>query len=168
MLAKTVYSDTGWQLQVLLLENHRTGFGRTGMCLLKSNAMSIKVLSFLLSSVILKHVWTMHQRKWRSLCLVPRPHYPARPKRFESHGSSENVFRARPPRIRHRSELAERGWENAVQGLAPCLYGRTSKSNNERILEGQDHECEESLPCRTTINGWYSHWEKSKTAGSRA
>ena len=41
---------------------------------------------------------------------------------------------------------------NVVQGLAPCLYGGTSKSNNERILEGQDHECGESLPCRTTIN----------------
>ena len=42
---------------------------------------------------------------------------------------------------------------NVAQGLAPCLYGGTSKSNNERILEGQDHECGESLPCRTTING---------------
>ena len=122
MLAKTVNYDTGWQLQVLLLENQRTGFGKTGVCLLKSSAMSIKVLSFLPSSVVLKHAWTMHQRKWRSFCLVPRPHYPARPKRFESRGPSENVFCARSPRIRHRSELTERGWENAVQGLAPCLY----------------------------------------------
>jgi len=32
------------------------------------------------------------------------------------------MFRARSPRIRHRSELTERAWENAVQGLAPCLY----------------------------------------------
>ena len=122
MLAKTVNYDTGWQLQVLLLENHRTGLGKTGMCLLKSSAMSMKVLSFLPSSVVLKHAWTMHQRKWRSFCLVPRPHYPARPKRFESRGPSENVFCARSTRIRHRSELTERGWENAVQGLAPCLY----------------------------------------------
>ena len=122
MLAKKVNYDTGWQLQVLLLENQRTGFGKTGMCLLKSSAMSIKVLSFLPSSVVLKHAWTMHQRKWRSFCLVPRPHYPARPKRFESRGPSENVFCARSPRIRHRSELTERAWENAVHGLAPCLY----------------------------------------------
>ena len=143
-------------------------FGKTGMCLLKSSAMSIKVLSFLPSSVVLKHAWTIHQRKWRSSCLVPRPHYSARPKRFESRGPSENVFRARSPRIRHRSELTERAWENAVQGLSPCLYGGTSKSNHERILEGQDHECGKSLPCRITINGWYSHWEKSKTDGTRA
>ena len=63
MLAKKVNYDTGWQLQVLLLENQRTGFGKTGMCLLKPSAMSIKVLSFLPSSVVLKHAWTMHQRK---------------------------------------------------------------------------------------------------------
>ena len=107
---------------MLLLENHRKGFGKTGMCLLKSSAMSIKVLSFLPSSVVLKHAWTIHQRKWRSFCPVQRPHYPARLKRFESHGPRENVFRARSPRIRHRSELTERAWENAVQGLAPCLY----------------------------------------------
>ena len=97
-------------------------FGKTGMCLLKSSAMSIKVLSFLPSSVVLKHAWTIHQRKWRSFCLVQRPHYPARPKRFESRGQSENVFCARSPRIRHWCELTERAWENAVQGLAPCLY----------------------------------------------
>ena len=143
-------------------------FGKTGICLLKSSAMSIKVLSFLPSSVVLKHAWTIHQRKWRRSCLVPRPHYSARPKRFESRGPRKNVFRACSTRIRHQSELTERAWENAVQGLAPFLYGGTSKSNNERILEGQDHECGESLPCRTTINGWYSHWEKCKTAGSRA
>ena len=87
-----------------------------------SSAMSIKVLSLLPSSVVLKHAWTMHQRKGRSFCLVPRSHYPARPKRFESRGPSENVFCARSPRIRHRSELTESAWENAVQGLAPCLY----------------------------------------------
>ena len=97
-------------------------FGKTGMCLLKSSAMSIKVLSFLPSSVVLKHAWTIHQRKWRSFCLVQRPHYPARPKRFESRGQSENVFCACSPRIRHWCELTERAWENAVQGLAPCLY----------------------------------------------
>ena len=100
----------------------RDRFWKTGVCLLKSSAMSIKVLSFLPSSVVLKHAWTMHQRKWRSFCLVPRPHYPARPKRFESSGPSKNVFCARSTRIRHRSELTERAWENAVQGLAPCLY----------------------------------------------
>ncbi|CAH3134391.1 unnamed protein product [Porites lobata] len=38
-------------------------FGKTGMCLLKSSAMSIKMLSFLPSSVVLKHAWTIHQRK---------------------------------------------------------------------------------------------------------
>ena len=43
-------------------------------------------------------------------CLVPRPQFFARPKRFGSRGPSENV-----PRIRHRSELTKRDWENAVQ-----------------------------------------------------
>ena len=40
-------------------------------------------------------------------------------KRFGSRGPSENVkmFPARSPRIRHRSELTERDWENAVQEL---------------------------------------------------
>ena len=144
MLAKKVNYDTGWQLQVLLLENQRTGFGKTGMCLLKSSAMSIKVLSFLPSSVVLKHAWTMHQRKWRSFCLVPRPHYPARPKRFESRGPSENVFCARSPRIRHRSELTERAWENAVQGLAPCLY---MVERLKVIMNG-------TYPGRTTTRKW--------------
>ena len=99
----------------------KTGMKSSAMSIM-SSAMSIKVLSFLPSSVVLKHAWTMHQRKWRSFCLVPRPHYPARPKRFESRGPSENVFCAHSPRIRHRSELTESAWENAVQGLAPCLY----------------------------------------------
>ena len=52
-------------------------------------------------------------------CLVPRPHYSARPKRFGARGPIENVkmFPDRSPRIRHRNELTERDWENAVQGL---------------------------------------------------
>ena len=55
----------------------------------------------------------------RISCLVPRPHYSARPKRFGSPGPSENVrpFPARSPRIRHRNELTDRDWENAVQRL---------------------------------------------------
>ena len=55
-------------------------------------------------------------------CLVPRPHYSARPKRFGSRGPMENVrpFPDRSPRIRHRNELTERDWENAVQGLGKC------------------------------------------------
>ena len=53
------------------------------------------------------------------LCLVARPHYSALSKRFGSRGPSENVkmFPARSPRIRRRSELTERDWENAVQEL---------------------------------------------------
>ena len=54
-------------------------------------------------------------------CLVPRPRYSARPKRFRSwsRGPSEEVrvFPACLPRIRHRSELTDRAWENAIQGL---------------------------------------------------
>ena len=44
-------------------------------------------------------------------CLVPRPHYFARPKRFRSRGPSEDVFPARSLRTRHRSELTERAWK---------------------------------------------------------
>ena len=51
------------------------------------------------------------------VCLVPRPHYSARPKRFGSRG---HVFPDRSPRVRHRNELTERDWENAVQGLGNC------------------------------------------------
>ena len=64
-------------------------------------------------------------------CLVPRRQFFARPKRFRSRGPSENV-----PRIRHRSELTERDWENAVQvsyrdlarrGAASLLYRHHAK-----------------------------------------
>ena len=58
--------------------------------------------------------------------LVPRPHFSSRSKRFGSRGPCENVFPARWPRIRHRNELTERDWENAVQGLGKvnCCFGR--------------------------------------------
>ena len=51
---------------------------------------------------------------------------------------------------------------------APCLYDGTAKSNNERTMEGQDHECGNSLPYRTNFNDWCSHSAKSLMAGSRA
>ena len=58
-----------------------------------------------------------------SCCLVPRPQYFARPKRFGSRGSSEDLFPTRSPRIRHLSELTERDWEHAVQrqGKRSCI-----------------------------------------------
>ena len=34
-------------MQVLLLENYRTGYGKTGMCLCESSAKSMKLLSFI-------------------------------------------------------------------------------------------------------------------------
>ena len=43
-------------------------------------------------------------------CLVPRPHHSGRPIRFGSRAPSED-------RSRHRSELTEKAWENAVQGI---------------------------------------------------
>ena len=61
-------------------------------------------------------------------CLVPRPQFFARPKRFGSRGPSENV-----PQIRHRSELTKRDWENAVQvfvqglGRARCSIAPLQK-----------------------------------------
>ena len=69
-------------------------------------------------------------------CLVPRPQFFARPKRFGSRGPSENV-----PRIRHRSELTERDWENAIQvsyrdlvrrGAASLLYRNYAKITQKR------------------------------------
>ena len=56
-------------------------------------------------------------------CLVPRPQFFARPKRFGSRGPSENV-----PQIRHRSELTERDWENALQVSYRDLVGRGAAS----------------------------------------
>ena len=55
----------------------------------------------------------------RRFCLVPRPHYSARAKAFWvtwSDRKCETSDTVRP-RIRHRNELTERDWENAVQGL---------------------------------------------------
>ena len=43
--------------------------------------------------------------------VVPKPHYSARPLCFGSRGPSLS------PRIRHRSALTEKAWENAVQLL---------------------------------------------------
>ena len=61
-------------------------------------------------------------------CLVPRPQYSARPKRFRSRGPAKICFPllkfpTRSPRIRHLSELAERDWEHAVQrpGKRSCI-----------------------------------------------
>ena len=63
-------------------------------------------------------IFKLHPVWWGFPSLVPRPHFSSRPKRFGSRGPCENVraFPARSPRIRHRNELTERDWENAVQG----------------------------------------------------
>ena len=53
---------------------------------------------------------TMSYQMLIGACLVPRPHYSARPKHFGSRGPCENVrpFPARSSRIRHRNELTDR------------------------------------------------------------
>ena len=53
---------------------------------------------------------TMSYQMLIGACLVPRPHYSARPKRFGSRGPCENVrpFPVRSSRIRHRNELTDR------------------------------------------------------------
>jgi len=51
-------------------------------------------------------------------CLVPRPHYSVRPKRFGSRGLSKDVRRfPLSPGIRQQSELTKRNWENAVEAV---------------------------------------------------
>ena len=66
-------------------------------------------------------------------CLVPRPHFSSRPKRFGSRGPCENVFSARSPRIRDQNELTARDWENAVQGLGNdwCISILSSKKMSD-------------------------------------
>jgi len=59
---------------------------------------------------------------WLRVCLVPRPHYFARPKHLGSRGH------ARLPGRRHRNELTDRDWENAVQGLGKL---QVCSSNND-------------------------------------
>ena len=53
-----------------------------------------------------------------NLCLVPRPHYYERPKRFGSLGPRKFLRPSpgRSSRIRHRNALTERAWKDAVQG----------------------------------------------------
>ena len=52
------------------------------------------------------------------VCLVPRPHFSARPKRFGPPGPWKcEGFPTRSPRIRYWNKLTERDWENAGQGL---------------------------------------------------
>ena len=56
-------------------------------------------------------------------CLVPRPHYYARPMRFGSRGPRKFLRPSpgRSSRIRHRNALTERAREDAVQGLGNYL-----------------------------------------------
>ena len=54
--------------------------------------------------------FTSHVQTCLATCIVPRPHYSARPKRFGSRGPSGS------PPILHRNELTDRDWVNPVQG----------------------------------------------------
>ena len=49
-------------------------------------------------------------------CLVPRPHYYARPMRFGSRGPRKFLMASpgRSSRIRHRNALTERAWKDTV------------------------------------------------------
>ena len=53
------------------------------------------------------------------ICLVPRPHYSARPMRFGSRDASEEV---------------ERAWKDAVQGLGK-VYIRVKLALNGTVME---------------------------------
>ena len=55
---------------------------------------------------------------WPHFYLVPRSHYSVPPKRFRVTWSKHCS-----PRIRHQSELTERDWEKAVQGLGKSDSG---------------------------------------------
>jgi len=64
-----------------------------------------------------------------SLCLVPRPHYSAQSMRFGSCGPIEFFYHSSP--IRHRNELTEKAWEDAVRGLdnySPINHRRAQRS----------------------------------------
>ena len=52
--------------------------------------------------------------RYNKLCLVPRPHFSVRPKRFGSRGPSQDVFPARSPRTRQ--------WIDR-EGLRKCHTG---------------------------------------------
>ena len=96
-------------------------------------------------------------------CLVPRPHYSARPKRFGSRGPIENVvFPDRSPRIRYRNELTERDWENAVQGLGKAPPSvNVNGSYLRKSIEGIDQRAlghlmiftQRSIPYRFGLTG---------------
>ena len=79
-------------------------------------------------SVFLPWSLELLRKVWNWSCLVPRPHFSARPERFGSFGPEQKCepFPARLPRIRHWSELTEREWKHRrtrqklVKLLAPC------------------------------------------------
>ena len=84
-----------------------------------------------------------------SSCLVPRPHYSARPVRLGSRGTSEFLRSSgRPSQIRHRNALTEKAWEGAVQGLGNCGSNLTTncdkylqlKNQNVATFEIADHD----------------------------
>ena len=95
-------------------------------------------------------------------CLVPRPQFFARPKHFGSRGPSENV-----PRIRHRSELSKRDWENAMQvsyrdlarhGAASPLYRYHAKITvfvNSKPILYFFRETQELSGIKYTWTGYY-------------
>ena len=55
----------------------------------------------------------------RHICLVPRPHYSARPLRSGSRGLSEFLSLPEPLgyNVRHRNAMAEKAWEDAAQAV---------------------------------------------------
>ena len=65
-------------------------------------------------------------------CLVPRPHYSFSANSFRVTSSERQVrpFLARTPRIRLRSEVTEKAWENAVQGLGNVWFWLTTPNCN--------------------------------------
>ena len=61
-------------------------------------------------------------------CLVPRPHYSARPKRFGSRGSGEEDVSRPFVSDTTPSELTEKARENAVRGLGKEKIGLSKGS----------------------------------------
>ena len=66
------------------------------------------------------------------------PYYTARPKRFRSRGTSEDLRRFSPVRLgyvsTHRSELTEKAWESALQGLGKQQWKLDGRNTLDVLL----------------------------------
>ena len=120
-----LYLDSSWHLLQVCWRRKAflARFGKEGSLAGKCICRNVHNMEFnykqfgdVISSLTFTHIQQCNTKV--SICLVPRPHYSARPMRFGSCGPREFLT----SRIRHRYALTQKAWEDAVQGLGKVSF----------------------------------------------